>query len=167
VREAIFSSLDARGVIDGARVVDLYAGSGSLGLEAASRGASSVTLVENSKSAIGACRKNVAAVLKNAPTNARPTIDVTTQPVQAFLTSSMSRWDIVFLDPPYDLGEVELNHALAHLAPRLSGEATVVIERSSRSPQPHWPDGMELDRRKDYGDTTLWWAIGTNEGLPE
>ncbi len=158
VREAIFSALESRQLLDGARVVDLYAGSGALGLEAASRGAASVTLVERSIGAIGACRKNVAAVLRNAPRERPPAIDVTTQPVHAFLSSSLSTWDVVFVDPPYDLGAVELAHSLEVLAPRLAPDAVVVIERSSRDPEPAWPTGMELDRRKDYGDTTLWWS---------
>ena len=156
VREAIFSSLDARGVIEGARVVDLYAGSGALGLEAASRGAASVTLVEKSLSATRACRANTAAVLKNAPHEVA--IDVTSQPVQAFLSSALATWDIAFLDPPYELGGAELIHALEKLVPRLSPDAIVVLERSSRDKEPAWPEGLELERRKDYGDTTLWWV---------
>jgi len=158
VREAIFSSLDARGVIDGARVVDFYAGSGSLGLEAASRGASQVTLVEKNPQAVKACQKNAAAVLKNAPKTGAPGIDVTSAPVQSFLASSLSTWDIVFLDPPYDLPAAELLVSLESLVPRLSPDAVVVIERSSRDKELAWPAGLELERRKDYGDTTLWWV---------
>ncbi len=156
VREAIFSALDARDSITGARVLDLYAGSGALGLEAASRGASHVMLVERSKPAAAVCSRNAAAVLRQAPDGL--TIEVSSQPVQAFLTSDLETWDIVMLDPPYDLGELELMHALALLVPRLSPDAVVMIERSSRSPEPVWPSGMSLDRRKDYGDTTLWWG---------
>jgi len=158
VREAIFSALDARGVIDGARVLDLYAGSGALGLEAASRGALHVLLVERSLPATQACRKNAALVLKQAPKGSALTIDVSSQPVQSFLTSNLGEWDVVMLDPPYDLGEIELMHNLELLVPRLAPDAVVLVERSSRSPEPAWPDGLELDRRKDYGDTTLWWA---------
>ena len=158
VREAIFSALDARGEITDARVLDLYAGTGALGLEAASRGASRVLLVERSLPATQACRKNAAAVLRQAPRGSSLRIDVTGQPVQAFLTSNLDEWDIALLDPPYDLGEVELGHNLSLLVPRLSAGATVLVERSSRSPQPLWPAGITLDRRKDYGDTTLWWA---------
>ena len=159
VREAIFSSLEAKDAIEGARVVDLYAGSGALGLEAASRGASVVTLVEKSHGATQTCRKNAALVMKSAPRDARPAIEVTGQPVQAFLTSSLAEWDLAFLDPPYDLGHAELVHNLEQLAPRLSDGAIVVVERSSRDPEPAWPEGLELDRRKDYGDTTLWWLV--------
>ena len=159
VREAIFSAMDARDEIAGSRVLDLYAGTGALGLEAASRGAARVLLVERSLPATQACRKNAATVLKQAPRGSELRIDVTGQPVQAFLTSNLDEWDIALLDPPYDLGEVELGHNLSLLVPRLSPGATVLVERSSRSPEPAWPAGITLDRRKDYGDTTLWWGV--------
>jgi len=158
VREAIFSSLESHDEIDGARVLDLYAGSGSLGLEAASRGAASVTLVENGKQAASACRKNAALVQKNAPRGSRLSIEVAGSPVQPYLAGSAGTWDVVFIDPPYDLGDTELAQNLAALAERLSPDAVVVIERSSRSPEPAWPAGLELQKRKNYGDTTLWWA---------
>jgi 16S rRNA (guanine966-N2)-methyltransferase len=156
VREAIFSALDARNVLDGARVLDLYAGSGALGLEAASRGAARVALVDRAKNAALACRRNTAAVLKQAPTGV--TIEVSPQAVHSYLAGDSGEWDIAFLDPPYELGEDELALELELLEPRLAPDAVVLIERSSRSPEPRWPDGIELDRRKDYGDTTLWWA---------
>lgn len=155
VREAIFSALDARDALRGARVVDLYAGSGALGLEAASRGAASVVLVEKSIGATKACRANVAKLRKQGP--AELVIEVTGHPVQSFLNGSQATWDVAFLDPPYDLGELELQHNLDQLAPRLAPDAVVIVERGSRSPQPVLPTGLVLDRRKDYGDTTLWW----------
>ena len=157
VREAIFSALDARGVIVGARVLDLYAGSGALGLEAASRGAASVTLVEKSIVATEACRRNAALILKAAPRGTL-TIEVSGSPVQAFLTGSRAQWDVVFLDPPYELGAAELVHNLEQLVSRLSDDAVVVIERSSRDAELAWPEGLVLEKRKDYGDTTVWWV---------
>lgn len=163
VREAIFSALDARDVIQDARVLDLYAGSGALGLEAASRGARRVTLVERSYGAVPYTRKNAALIRKAAPRGSDLTIDVSSSPVHAFLTGSESTWQIVFLDPPYDLGNTELVHALEVLVPRLETEATVVLERSSRMPEPAWPEGLTLDRRKDYGDTALYWLSPTVE----
>jgi 16S rRNA (guanine966-N2)-methyltransferase len=157
VREAIFSALDARGALEGARVVDLYAGTGSLGLEAASRGAASVVLVEKGPAAARACRTNAALVLKSAPRGREPRIETSGQSVDGFLAPSVATWDVVFLDPPYELTESELAHTLTLLAPRLGDDAVVVLERSSRSPQPALPAGLEVERRKDYGDTTLWW----------
>ena len=154
VREAIFSALEARDAIDGMRVLDLYSGSGALGLEAASRGAAHVTLVDR---VIRASKANAALVLRQAPAGRRPVIESTGQPVQPFLASARSFWDLVFLDPPYELGTAELEHNLEALVPRLSPDAVVVLERSSRTPAPELPEGLELDRRKDYGDTALYW----------
>lgn len=158
VREAIFSALEARDALHGAYVLDLYAGSGALGLEAASRGAASVTLVEKAAGTTDVARRNAEAVLKAAPKRAAVKIRVTGQPVQAFLAGAGVQYDVVFLDPPYDLGDVELGHNLAALAPHLTEDAIVIVERSSRSPEPAWGRGMELTRRKDYGDTTVWFA---------
>jgi len=157
VREAMFSALEARDAVRGTRVADLYAGSGALGLEAASRGAAHVTLVEKSPAAAAACRRNAAVVLASAPDQGAPEVQVSARPVRPFLASSTDSWDLVFLDPPYHLDDNELAADLALLSPRLSPEALVVVERSSRSPQPALPDGLTLERRKDYGDTTLWW----------
>ena len=157
VREAIFSALDARGVIEGARVLDLYAGSGALGLEAASRGAASVTLVEKSIGATEACRRNAALILKAAPRGTLA-IEVSGSPVQAFLTGSRAEWDLVFVDPPYELGAAELVHNLEQLVSRVSESAVIVVERSSRDAEVAWPDGLGLEKRKDYGDTAVWWV---------
>ncbi|HEY2643439.1 MAG TPA: 16S rRNA (guanine(966)-N(2))-methyltransferase RsmD [Galbitalea sp.] len=157
VREAIFSALDSRDLVDGARVLDLYAGSGALGLEAASRGAASVTLVDFSVSAANACRKNAVHVLKASPKGHHVSVDVSSSPVQAYVSGARQFWDIVFLDPPYDLGVAEVEHNLEALVPRLDPDAVVVLERGSRDPAPALPEGLKLDRRKDYGDTSLYW----------
>lgn len=154
VREAIFSALDARDAIAGGRVLDLYAGSGALGLESASRGAMHVTLVDRN---IQTGKLNAARILKQAPNGAKPTIESSSQSVQPFLDSARTFWDLVFMDPPYDLGLPELARNLEALLPRLSPGAIVVLERSSRTPEPEWPAGLTLERRKDYGDTALYW----------
>lgn len=163
VREAIFSALDARDALHGMRVLDLYAGSGALGLEAASRGARVVTLVENGFAAAQLCRKNADAVLRAAPKrssaeDATLKISVSAQAVQSFLAATKDGFDIVFIDPPYDLSNVELEANLAALVPLVADDALVIVERSSRSPEPQWGPGFALDRRKDYGDTTVWYA---------
>ncbi len=158
VREAIFSALDSRDAIAGMRVLDLYSGSGALGLEAASRGAAHVTLVDRSAAA---SRENTARVLRQAPAGARPTIVTSGQAVQPFLEAAREFWDLVFFDPPYELANAELSAALGALVPRLSPDAVVVVERSSRTPPPDWPAGLELDRRKDYGDTALYWLTAS------
>jgi 16S rRNA (guanine966-N2)-methyltransferase len=157
VREAIFSALEARDAVAGRRVLDLFAGSGALGLEAASRGAAHVTLVDSATAASTAARGNAARVRKAAAHGASPEIVVSNQPVLSFLAAATGAWDVVFLDPPYELAGPDLARTLEALVPRLAPDAVVVLERSSRDPEPEWPDGLGLDRRKDYGDTTLYW----------
>lgn len=166
VREAIFSALEARDELDGSRVLDLYAGSGALGLEAASRGAAEVVLVERAKPAAEVCRRNAQAVQRAASAAKRvaPRIRVAAQAVTTYLESAVGTADVVFIDPPYDLGEAELARVLGLLLPHLTADATVVVERSSRSPEPLWPAGLRLDRRRDYGETTLWWASAIESG---
>ncbi|MFT4028837.1 MAG: RsmD family RNA methyltransferase [Protaetiibacter sp.] len=157
VREAIFSALDARGLVQGSRVVDLYAGSGALGLEAASRGAAEVTLVDHSRDAAVVSRRNAERVARAAPAAATPRIRTIVQPVQAFLAAAAGDWDLVFLDPPYDLTGAELVDDLLLLVPRVATDAVIVVERSARDPEPAWPAGLTLDRRAAYGETAVFW----------
>ncbi|HWH98279.1 MAG TPA: 16S rRNA (guanine(966)-N(2))-methyltransferase RsmD [Pseudolysinimonas sp.] len=160
VREAIFSALDARGVLPGARVLDLYAGSGALGLEAASRGAAHVTLVDKASAAHRVTNDNAARIRAAAPRSSALDIVVSSQPVQSFLGSGSgagATWDVVFLDPPYDLSTLELVHNLETLVPLLAPDALVVVERSARDAEPEWPIGLELERRKNYGETAVFY----------
>lgn len=157
VREAIFSALDARGRVAGARVLDLYAGSGALGLEAASRGAAEVTLVDSSRPAAATARRNAERVTAAAPAGAVPGIHAVAQPAQAFLAGAAGGWDLVLIDPPYELPASALVDNLVLLAPRIAPDAVVVIERSARDPEPAWPTGLALDRRTAYGDTAVYW----------
>jgi 16S rRNA (guanine966-N2)-methyltransferase len=161
VREAIFSALEARDVLDGARVLDLYAGSGALGLEAASRGAAHVTLVDRAEAATRSARENTAKVRRAAPRGAEPEVVISSQPVQSFLGGSRGPWDVVFLDPPYELGGAELRHDLESVARSLAPDGVVVVERAARDRPPEWPDGLELERRRDYGETVLYWLRAT------
>ncbi|MCG2622348.1 16S rRNA (guanine(966)-N(2))-methyltransferase RsmD [Arthrobacter sp. I2-34] len=157
VKEALFSRLDSYGVLAGARVLDLFAGSGALGVESASRGAAEVDLVEQSDKAAGVCRKNAELVNKALR---RTVVRVHRSGVQPFLDRlhPHDRWDLVLMDPPYPLPEAELAQVLDTLAPRLAEGAVVVIERSSRSPEPRWPAGLERFAEKKYGETMLWYA---------
>ncbi|GAA2081230.1 16S rRNA (guanine(966)-N(2))-methyltransferase RsmD [Pseudolysinimonas kribbensis] len=159
VREAIFSALQARDVLEGARVLDLYAGSGALGLEAASRGAAHVTLVDRAAAASRVLHDNAARVRRAAPRDAQPEVVVSSRPVLSFLGAGGGTWDVVFLDPPYDLGAAELRHDLEALVAQLAPDAVVVVERSGRDRPPEWPGGLELERRRDYGETALFWLV--------
>jgi len=155
VRESLFGALESADALRGAAVLDLYAGSGALGLEAASRGAASVDLVEKSPRAAAVAERNAAKVAKSA---GRAAIVVHRAAVSAFLGGPRGPYDLVFLDPPYDLVEGELTDALALLVPSLAADATVIVERGSRSPRPSLPGGLEYARDRKYGDTVLWWV---------
>ena len=156
VREALFSRLEHRGLLDGTNVLDLYAGSGALGLEAASRGAALVVLVESHKVASKVIRANIGAV-------GHPGVRLLVDTVERALAAGPpdgARMDLVLIDPPYDVSEEALAAVLRALVEKewLAPEAFVVVERSSRSPQPTWPDGLELSGEKRYGETAVWFA---------
>ncbi len=151
VREALFSALAHDPGLDGAAVLDLCAGSGALGLEALSRGAEHVLLVESDKRAVVVLRRNVAAV-------GLPGADVRAAPVASVFSAPADRpYDVLLADPPYAMPDAEiagwLVAALEHgwLAP----DATAVIERPARGGPFPWPAPLEATRERRYGDTTL------------
>jgi 16S rRNA (guanine966-N2)-methyltransferase len=153
VREALFSALDARGVVHGARVVDLYAGSGALGLEAASRGAASVILVDANRQAVEAARRNVHELGLSR-------VSVVLSSAERFLAGPVKvPADLVFADPPYATGEDDVAAVLAALAAQwVAPGAVVVVERSSRTLEPTWPPGLVRTDVRRYGETALWQA---------
>jgi len=156
VRESLFGGLESADALEGARVLDLYAGSGALGLEAVSRGAVSLDLVERARPAAATVRRNAANVMK-ASTGA--TVRVHESAVLAFLKRAAGPWDLVFTDPPYDLDDAAMTADLVALAPLLSEDAVVVIERGRRATPPDVDAaGLEVFREKIYGDTAVWWA---------
>ncbi|MEN5075825.1 16S rRNA (guanine(966)-N(2))-methyltransferase RsmD [Isoptericola cucumis] len=161
VREAIFSRLEHLDVLEGARVLDLYAGSGALGLEAASRGATEVVLVDSSRKAADVARKNVAVLGMGR------TVRVVADAAERFAAQAGGGpWDLVLLDPPYDLTDAQLATVLESLAAPgvLGADAVVVVERSTRSPEPGWPAGLAAFARKDYGETAVHYAEPADPG---
>src|SRR5215831_4461075 len=112
VREALFSTLEAMTVLDGCRFADLYAGSGAVGLEAASRGAASVLLVESDPRAARVVRANIAALGLDEVCRLRPTT------VAAAVTAEAGPFDVVFADPPYSAAETEISALLVSLVTR-------------------------------------------------
>lgn len=155
VREALFSRLEHMGVLEGAHVLDLYAGTGALGLEAASRGAASVELVEKAPGAARILSENIRVT--GLAARARRSS------VESFLATREGRplvgeVDLVLVDPPYDLPEEELAEVLALLGPWLAPDALVVVERSTRSPEPQWPDFLVLEDERRWGETLAWFA---------
>jgi len=183
VREGLYSRLEHLEVVTGARVLDLYAGSGALGLEAASRGAAHVLLVESERSVARLARDNAAAV------GLADRVLVRAEPVERVLLggpagptgvadaggagepgdaagASGTAYGLVLLDPPYDLGEGRLGDVLALLDTHgwLAADALVVVERSARSPEPAWPAGLRLEGERRYGETKLWFATVPSPG---
>ena len=156
VREALFSALDARDAVRGARVLDLYAGSGALGLEAASRGASSVVLVESDRRAADVIARNVRDLALPGVRVVRATVAAALAPDPAPPEAA----DLVLVDPPYDVDEAALAAVLSRLAAGwLAPGGLVVVERSTRSPEPSWPAGIERAAPpRKYGETTIWLA---------
>lgn len=153
VREALFSRIEALLDLTGARVLDLYAGSGALGLEAVSRGAASVVLVEGDRRTARVIEANVAVL------DVAPRAQVRPEKVDRVLERGPvgEVFDLVLLDPPYPLGEAELTATLGLLVARdwLAADALVVVERSARSPEPTWPKGLTTIRSRTYGETAI------------
>ncbi len=156
MRESLFGALESVDAFTGARVLDLYAGSGALGLESLSRGAASADLVEHGRAAASVVRRNAAIVAKAGGLS---TARVHESTVRSFLQRAAGTFDLVFSDPPYDLADDAMTADLMALAPLLSADALVIIERARRSTPPELAAaGLDLIREKTYGDTTLWWA---------
>ncbi|MCD4549871.1 RsmD family RNA methyltransferase [Schaalia sp. lx-260] len=156
VREALFSRLEHWDVLENACVLDLYAGSGALGLEALSRGASSATFVDQARSAVASMKTNIAATALYGR--------IVAKDVGFFLRTRQSmpllsgEYTLVFVDPPYDLPEGELEKVLNDLGPWIMPDTLVVIERSLRSPEPVWPTFLQCEDISTWGETRCWFA---------
>lgn len=155
VREALFSALESRIDLAGCRFLDLFAGSGAIGLEAASRGAATVLLVESDPRAARTVRANITAlgVGHVCRLNTGRVATVLAQPPP-------EPYDVVFADPPYSVSDSDLARVLDGLAAGawLAPDAVVVVERSTRSPEPAWPAGLVSEVGRRYGETTLWFG---------
>ena len=156
-REGLFGTVTAIcGTLHGARVLDLYAGSGAVGLEALSRGAADVLLIEADRRAIGVIRDNVAAV-------GLPGARVLAGRVEVVLArgpGGAPPRDVVFADPPYAMPDAEVSAVLTALlvAGWLAPGAVVAVERATRSGPQQWPAGYAADRARKYGEATLWYG---------
>jgi len=156
-REALFSALESQlGGISGMAVLDLYAGSGALGLEALSRGAERADFVESARPAIAVLRQNVAAV-GLAQAHLHP---VTVERWVREPHSTAPTADLVFIDPPYAAPNDQVADLLTELAARsrLSQDAVIVVERPTKGPIFAWPPGFSGDRDRRYGEATLWFG---------
>lgn len=154
VREALFSAVEsANGTLSGLRFLDLYAGSGAVGLEAMSRGAAAATLVEHDRRSAALIRENADALTFSAEV-------VTATVDRALRHPPTSAYDVVYLDPPYTMSVERVVADLSALVAHgwLVADALVVVERSTRDPELAWPTGFRPERLKKYGETTLWYG---------
>ncbi len=154
VKESVFSILESMDVLEGAVVLDLFAGTGALGLEAASRGAKSVTLVERDRAAAAICKENIALVdsgLRKSGVEA--SINLRQESAERFLNAA-SQADLIFIDPPYELSNSEIWKLLEQI-PKALG-VLIVLERSSKSNAPEFSEGFSLRREAGYGDTIVY-----------
>jgi 16S rRNA (guanine966-N2)-methyltransferase len=156
-REGLFSTWQSLlgGPLAGERVLDLYAGSGAVGLEALSRGASHTLLVEADSRAARTVRENVKSLgLPGAEVRAGKAEQIirTAPPEQPY--------DIVFLDPPYAVSDDDLREILLTLRTEgwLAEDALVTVERSTRGGEFRWPEGFEALRARRYGEGTFWYG---------
>ncbi len=163
MREALFSSIEAWcGSLQGLRFLDLYAGSGAVGLEAWSRGAGVVTLVESD-------RRTARLIGENAKVLGFAKADVVAGPVTATLSRppgcALRRGRSSTRRTPSTRPRSAATSRCSTQQRWLVPGAMVVVERSSRSPEPTWPDGIDGQRSKRYGETTLWYghAAGASE----
>lgn len=154
-REALFNTLRGHIDIAGARVLDLFAGTGAVGLEALSRGASAVSFVESDRVAAEVIRRNIETVgLAGATLHRRP--------AAGYLAGAGADapFDLVFADPPYAYRDDQLAALLVTLSEPgwLSSAAIVVVERASRGAEPQWPQSIALVTQRRYGEGVLWYG---------
>jgi 16S rRNA (guanine966-N2)-methyltransferase len=152
-REGLYSSLQTLIDLDGAQVLDLFAGSGALGFEAVSRGAAGATFVDDDAGALAALRANAAALGCPAA--------VVDADVRSFLQREPSPYQLVLCDPPYD---TEVEPVLALLEPWVLPGGVVVVERRTRGPKPQAPGWLEEVRSRRYGEATLWYFRAAERG---
>lgn len=151
-REGIFSTVESLlGTLHGRRVLDLYAGSGALGLEARSRGASDVILVDNNDKAIRVCKGNIAALGLNGVVAVRMS-------AEHFLDSGADAFDLILIDPPYALANSEIEKILHSAHARLAPHGVIGVERSSRSEPFQWPSGYQFLRDRTYGEARVYYG---------
>ncbi|WP_371668941.1 16S rRNA (guanine(966)-N(2))-methyltransferase RsmD [Streptomyces sp. NBC_00289] len=155
-REGLFSTWQSLlgGPLDGERVLDLYAGSGAVGLEALSRGAGHTLLVEADARAVRTVRENVKSLgLPGAEVRAGKARQIIQEPPP-------QPYDLVFLDPPYAVTDDDLREILLTLRTEgwLVAGALVTVERSTRGGEFRWPVGFDAIRARRYGEGTFWYG---------
>lgn len=159
VREAVFSALAHQlGTWSGLRVLDLYAGSGALGLEAVSRGAAQAVLVERDRGTAAALRRTV------TQWDALDQVAVVVGDAGA-VPAGVGQFDVLFADPPYDLSRDQVEAVLGGWCGRLNAGAIAVVETGERGRDLQWPPGMTALQDRRYGNTHIWYGRTASEPI--
>ncbi len=165
-REGLFATISSIvGPLAGARVLDLYAGSGAVGLEALSRGAEHVLLVEHGARAARVIRQNIEAIGLPGATMVADRVERVLArgpaPAGGQDCTAEGPYDVVFADPPYALADAGVTQVLSLLAEQgwLAPGALVIVERATRSGPLSWPGGFVPDRARRYGEATFWYGL--------
>lgn len=160
-KEAIFSHLDSWGVLDDARVLDLFAGTGALGIEALSRGARELVAVESSAPAAALIAQTLTALKHNRSWELGMSARVIKARAEKYAAcaSAVAPFDVIFIDPPYAFETNDCNQLLADLASRelTSSNTVIMLERSTRPEEPTAPENWEITDRRDYGETAVYY----------
>ena len=144
-REGIFNSLQFS--FENSVVLDLFAGSGSMGIEALSRGAKYVTFIDNSNDCINQIKNNLKEYEKD--------YSVINLNVTNYISETTSNYDIIFYDPPFEYLSEKVNLDIEELSNNLKGEGFIVIHRHSNSPSTVVPKDVELYKEKNYGQSKI------------
>ena len=158
-REGLFSSLASEfGTFEGLHVLDLFGGSGAIGLESLSRGATSVHIVEKDDEAQKTIETNFEIVKKSNPTG---NFHLYGMSAERFLKDApKDKYHLVYIDPPYDFSNQAVEDVLSalHDCEFLSSDAFVAVERTTRGAQFIWPDAYVPARERKYGQATIYYA---------
>ncbi len=166
-REGLFSTLHSLyGPLDGARVLDLFGGSGALALEALSRGADTALIVEADPRAVAVIRANIDAVGLPGARVLRGRAERLAAALPD--AADAGRCDVVFADPPYAMDRAALAAVLRDLVTHgwLAANAVAVVERDTRDAAWVWPDGFVGTRSRRYGAGTLWYGRAAGADVP-
>ena len=153
----MFSAIENLVDLNGAHVLDLYAGSGALGFEAASRGATRVVFVDSSPVVQRVLKTNIAHIQQSLGEG--HSFQVITTPAVAYCQGITpgEPFDLVMMDPPYDCSPEDIVDCLVAVEPALADNGVVVVERAKKSPEPGWPECVEVIKQKTYGDTAVFY----------
>jgi 16S rRNA (guanine966-N2)-methyltransferase len=154
VRESVFSSLTNEITFDGANVLDIFAGSGSLGIEALSRGASSAVFIDSGKEPNRLIRENLSNVGESQRVYKADAIKWTSHK----LRGGEKKFDVVFIDPPYDMESSEIDKILENLAQNeyLHSKSLIILERRAKSKAPEIKDNLRVISKKLFGESAVY-----------